>query len=202
MILAASPSDLPPDPMHLLARIVIACTLIAVILFGCKTSPRYQKGGTTTQSFPALSAPMQVSQPAPAPAPAEGQSQTLAQPENAQGPSKQDMVEERTVMHPDGSVERTKRTAATVIGGSQSLTDILKTYYDDQYTRRLVLAILLGLAAWYLRNEWPVKAGVLAAGAVLTAFFGPVAAAIAASICAGIFVAYHVLKSRIPIPLP
>ena len=194
--------------MHLLARLIIAVTLLAVLLFGCTVAPRYQKGGTIRQSFPALAAvaepaPVPVPEPSPAPAaPAEGLSQSLTQPENAQGSSTQDMVEERTVMRPDGTVERTKRHAATVIGGSQSLTDILKTVYSAEYAKRMLLALMMGIAAWYFRTEWPVKAGILAVGAVLTAFFGPIASVITGAVCGGIFIAYHVLKTRIPFPIP
>lgn len=181
--------------MHTLYRLTIVVTILLVSVFGCKSgSPRYQKGGTTVQSFP----PAPATSLAPA-APVEGQTQSLAQPENAQGQSKQDMTEEKTVVHPDGTVERTRRTAGTVIGGSQSLTDILKVYGESKYFQRLALAALLGMAAWYYRLEWPVVASTLALGAILTAFFGPVAAAISAAVCAGLFVAYHVLKAQIPI---
>lgn len=173
--------------LNLLARFFIALCLLACILFGCKTAPRYQKGGVSSQSFPQTS-----TAPALSPAPEGNQTQTLAQPENAQGQSKQTMTEERTIVHLDGTVERTKRTAGTVLGGSQSLTDILKTYYDDEYSKRLILALLMGGAAWYFRTEWPVKAGILAIGAILTAFFGPIASALTAAVCGGIFVAYHV----------
>lgn len=186
--------------MHTFYRLALVVTILLVSVFGCKSAPRYQKGGNTTQSFPP---PAEQFLPGAAPvAEGSGMSQTLGQPENAQGQSKQDMVEEKTVVRPDGTVERTRRSAGTVIGGSQSLTDILKTYYDDEYSKRMILALLLGVAAWYLRTEWPVKAGVCAVGAVLTAFFGPIAAACTALFCGGIFVAYHVLKSRIPVPLP
>ena len=185
--------------MHTVYRLALIITILLVSVFGCKTAPRYQKGGNTSQTFPSAPALAPVTEPAPA---GSGVSQTLTQPENAQGQSKQDMVEEKTVVRPDGTVERTRRSAGTVIGGSQSLTDILKTYYDDEYSKRMILALLLGVAAWYLRTEWPVKAGVCAVGAVLTAFFGPIAAACTALFCGGIFVAYHVLKSRIPVPLP
>jgi hypothetical protein len=181
--------------MHTFYRLTIIATILLASVFGCKSgSPRYQKGGTTVQSFPATVATAL----APA-APVEGQSQSLAQPENAQGNSKQDMTEEKTVVHPDGTVEQTRRTAGTVIGGSQSLTDILKVYGESKYFQRLALAVMLGMAAWYFRIEWPVVASALALGAILTAFFGPIASAIAAAVCAGLFIAYHVLKAQIPI---
>jgi hypothetical protein len=186
--------------MHAVLRLVILVTAILVAAFGC-ASPKAakQRGGAATQGFVidgdfGMPAPVDVPQPA--------MNQTLAQPENPEGESKQTMTEERTEVRPDGTVIRTIRNAATELGGSQSVADILKAYASGEYAKRILLALLLGGVAWFIRTEWQVASGVLAAGAVATAFFGPIAALCAAVFAGGVWVAYHVMKSRIPFPLP
>lgn len=189
--------------MHSFLRLVILVTLILVSAFGCgNPKAAKQRGGGTSQGFVTdgdfgVPAPPDV-----APAPSMGMKQSLAQPENPEGESRQTMSEERTEVRPDGTVVRTVRKASTELGGSQDVADILKAYASGEYAKRMLLALFLGALAWFGRREWPVAAGVLAAGAVATAFFGPVAALCAVVFAGGLWVAYHVLKSRIPVPLP
>lgn len=186
--------------MHHLLRLVILVTVILVAAFGCANPKAAKhKGGATSQEFVTDA---NWGMPAPADAVEPAVRQTLAQPENPEGESKQNMSEERTEVRPDGTVIRTVRHAATELGGSQSVADILKAYASGEYAKRLLLAILLGAVAWSCRLQWPVASGLLAAGAVATAFFGPIAALAAACLSAGVWVGYQVLKSRIPIPLP
>ena len=158
--------------MHSALRLLILVTLVLVAAFGCANNGATRvKGGGSSQEFPAsdnfgMPAPADASEPASAPA----VRQSLAQPENPEGESRQKMSEERTEVRPDGTVIRTVRHASTELGGSQDLAEILKEYAGTEYTRRLLLALLLGAVAWTARREWPVAAGLLAAGAVATAF--------------------------------
>lgn len=186
-----------------LIRWLVLATAILVALFGCARLPAPVKGGASTQGFADVSGWGMPTPAAPADAPApRGVSQGMSQPDNPQGSSRQNMSEERTEVKPDGTVVRVVRRASTELGGAQDVADILKAYASGEYAKRMLLALFLGAAAWFLRLEWPVAAGVLAAGAVATAFFGPVAALVAACLAGGLWIAWHVLKSRIPVPLP
>ena len=84
----------------------------------------------------------------------------------------QEMRETVTTTTPAGDVVTTVRTARTVIGGSQDLADIIKEYSASEYTRRLALALVLAVAAFAVRKDWPSLQWVFGAGAVLVAFCG------------------------------
>jgi hypothetical protein len=174
---------------RIIAFALVLTTLLFAVGCGGRAMLAKTKGGGSEQGFPA-------------PADVPGMSQRLEQPENPEGKSAQTMAEERTEIRPDGTVIRTVRTASTELGGSQDVADILRAYLGGEHFKRVALGLLLGLLAWLGRREWPVAAGVLALGAVATAFFGLPAVLISASMAGGLWLAWHILKSRVPIPLP
>lgn len=179
-------------------RLALLLLVLAIVWFlsGCGAPvQRHQRGGASAQT---LGAPaLDVGRPL-AGAPITGAPrQSMTQPENPEGQSQQEMSRTTTTTHADGSVTTTREVAKTVIGGSQSLTDILKAYAAGEYMRRIAIALIMGLVAWLMRKEWPLIAGVLAIGALVVAFFGPGYALAFAGAGAGIYVAYHVVRAQL-----
>lgn len=163
-----------------------ACfTAVATLLSGCNTAPRHQRGGITSQT---------LGSPAPVIAPA----QTLQQPENPEGESRQVIVRTVTTTTPTGDTVTTTEKAETVIGGSQDLADMLKAYAATEYTKRIALALILGIIAFRVRNEWPLASWGLGIGAVAVAFFGLPAVIATATFAVTVYVVYHVVRSQIP----
>lgn len=160
--------------MKSLSALVLLAVLWLALLAGCATAPRHQRGGAASQSLghSATVTPRMPSSPGASPAAPAGPAQTLVQPENPEGESMQEMRETVTTTTPAGDVVTTVRTARTVIGGSQSLSDIMKAYAASEYTRRLALALVLAVVAFAVRKDWPSLQWVFGGGAVLVAFCG------------------------------
>lgn len=159
--------------------------VVAALLMSCNSPARHQRGGTTTQTLGA-----------PAPAPVHAPAQTLVQPENPEGESRQIIVRTITTTTPAGDTVTTTEKAETVIGGSQDLVGILKAYGQTEYMRRLVLALVLGVIAYRVRVEWPVASWGLAIGSVLVGFFGMTAAIATAVFGTTVFVTYYVVRAQ------
>ena len=178
-------------------RALILITLILVAAYGCARPTAHQKGGKIAQSLgePAYSDVL----PRPAVAPAVP-SQSLVQPENPAGESRQSISETTTTTKPDGTVVTTVKKADSVIGGSQDLADIIGAYMKGEYMRRLMIALGLAVLAWKLKEEWPVVAVILGSGAAAVVILGEIWTLVAACLAGGVFIAYHALKPRLPIP--
>lgn len=173
----------------------LICAFALLVLFalpGCSVT-RHQKGGKAGQS---LSSPVPVFA-APIHIPA---SQTIEQPENPQGESRQNLARVVTTVDPvSGVITSTSEKAETTIGGSQDLAKIVKEKVGADHLRNLAAALCMGLVAWLMRREWPYLAGALGIGAVFTAFFGLwIALGFAGFVGGGMFV-YFAARARIGI---
>lgn len=174
---------------HLInALLVLGMAACLAFLSACASAPRHQRGGTTSQT---------LGTPAPVIAP----SQALQQPENPEGESRQVIVRTITTTTPAGDTVTTTEKAETVIGGSQDLADMLKAYAATEYMRRIALALILGVIAFRVRNEWPLASWGLGIGAVAVAFFGLPAVIATATFGVTVYVVYHVVRSQIPFQL-
>jgi hypothetical protein len=172
-------------------KVLLAVSLLA-LLAGCATkTPPHQKGGNAAQSLGS-------SPPAPALV-IEHPAQSMQQPENPLGESKQVLHRTITTTAPTGEVVTTVERAETVIGGSQSLADIAKQIMGADHWRNMAVALLMGIVAWIMRREWPTIAGILAFGAIVVAFFGLQYALAFAGVGGGVFLGYHLLRSQLPI---
>lgn len=173
-------------------KTIFAIALV-LALAGCGTVAKHQKGGITTQS---------LGTPATPTAPATPPQQSLAQPENPKEVSTQEIRETVTTTAPTGEVVTTVKHAKTTLGGSQDLAEIMKEYAASEYTRRIVLALILAGVAYFVRNDWPSLQWVFGIGAVCVAFFGPLAVIGVAGLGAGIVLAYYIVKAKGIVPLP
>ena len=156
--------------------------LAVLALTGCKSTPRHQRGGSS-EITPAAA--------------------VLRQPENPEGTSSQQVERTITTIHPTtGVVTISREAAATSIGGSQSLTDIIKQSVGAENLRNSILALALAFTAFFVRREWPMIAAILCGGAVFVALFGYVALLVTLGVSGGIFIAYQILSARMRLPLP
>ena len=191
--------------MKSLSALVLLAVLFLALLAGCASAPRHQRGGAASQSLGLSPAVTPRSLPLPGASPvaqSAAPAQTLVQPENPEGESMQELRETVTTTTPAGDVVTTVRTARTVIGGSQSLTDIMRAYAASEYTRRLALALVLAVVAFAVRRDWPSLQWVFGLGAVIVAFYGLAAVLAVAGAAGGIVVAYYIVSARIGLPAP
>jgi hypothetical protein len=186
------------------AATIAICACLA--LTACKTFPPHQKGGNAAQSLGKAPAAPRLIIDHPAPRPSEYgfdpaiPSQSMQQPENPLGESKQILRRTITTTAPTGEVVTTVETAETVIGGSQSLADIAKQIMSADHWRNMAVALLMAIIAWYARKEWPTVATVLAVGALIVAFFGLKWALGFGAAGGGIVIGYYILRAQLPIP--
>lgn len=179
--------------------VLIACACLA--LAACRTGPPHQKGGNAAQSLgPAPAMPkLNIAHASPRlsdPAFAVLPSQSMQQPENPLGESKQVLRRTITTTAPTGEVVTTVETAETVIGGSQSLADIAKQIMSADHWRNMAVALLMAIVAWYARREWPTVAVVLAIGAIVVALFGLKWALGFGAMGGGLVVGYYVVRAQ------
>lgn len=170
--------------------IFIAILLFAAamwLMVGCTPVPKHQQGGKSSQSLgtPPRRPTLSTDEIPP--------TQWMEQPENPEGPSSQILKSTTTLVHPDGTVETTTSEAETIIGGSQDLGAIIKEYVGTEHFKNLLYALLLGIAAVYVNYKgWPMAAGALCIGAVLTAVSGPVWIGVSIAVSCALAYGYHV----------
>lgn len=180
----SSPASTLLVALALGALLVLAATLLG----GCTNAPRHQRGGSTAQTL------------GTAPAIRIAPAQTLQQPENPEGESRQVIVRTITTTTPAGDTITTTEKAETVIGGSQSLADILKEYAAADYIRRLAMALIIAVIAYRVRVEWPTISWGLGIGAAIVAFYGLPAVIGCAVFGGAVFLTYHVVRSKLAAP--
>jgi hypothetical protein len=183
----------------------LAAIIAVLVLAGCKTGgPPHQKGGKAAQSLgPAPAMPqLHIAHTAPKlanPTFTVPPSQSMQQPENPLGESKQVLRRTITTTAPTGEVVTTVETAETVIGGSQSLADIAKQIMGAEHWRNMAVALLMAIVAWYARKDWPTVAVILAVGALVVALFGLKWALGFGAAGGGMVIGYYILRAQLPI---
>jgi hypothetical protein len=170
---------------------------VALFLAGCTSVPRHQKGGGASQSLSPLSILRIPDARLDVPPPEPGPSQSLSQPENPEGESAQEITRTITTTSPDGSVVTTVERATTKLGGSQSLTDMIKEAVGADQLRALLLALIMAFTAFLCRHSWPFVAVALAVGAVVVAVFGIAYALAFGGIGLGAVVAYYIARAQL-----
>lgn len=176
-------------------RIALALTVIA--LTGCNSVPRHQKGGSSSQWFPSISAMIPTTQMEAPPADPGTPMQSMQQPENPEGVSTQTLHRTITTTTPDGAVVTTVERAETTVGGSQDMVAMIKEAVGADQLRALLLALIMAFAAYLCRREWPFVAVALSVGAVVVAVFGITYALGFGGISLGAVVAYYIARARL-----
>ena len=125
----------------------ICATIALIFLVGCAARPNHQKGGEASFSAPQLI------------------SQSIKQPENPEGVSKQHFEERKTIHHPDGIIEIIERRSKSEIGGSQDFAKIMREWARVDIMRKIGVSFLLFVIGFVMLTKgWPTPSLAFVAG--------------------------------------